>query len=106
MYLTYRAIVALLVFVALILFQIILSKRDNKWAGLIIPIISFGLSFISILAMPYYLSLAGSVLTIILRVILVFVITNIPTAIFLAIYFIFHKNKKLNEIDKINIQDL
>lgn len=103
MYFLGKTIIALLFFVAIILLQIVLSKRENKWLGLIIPIISFGLSILWILGIPYYLSLSG--LTV--KVILVFILTNIPTAIFLLIYFIYQKNvKKINEIDKMNIQDL
>ena len=102
MYFPINTIIILLFFVAIILLQIVLSKRENKWTGLIIPIISFGLSILWILNIQYYLALSRLTL----KVILVFIITNIPTAIFLAIYFICRKNKKVNEINKMNIQDL
>ena len=67
MYFGIRTIIALSFLVALILFQIVLSKRENKWAGLIIPMISFGLSIIGLLGMPYYLALSGSIIIIILK---------------------------------------
>lgn len=107
MYFYLKSFVALLLLilflVAIILLQIILSKRENKWPGLIIPIISFGLSMLWIMGIPYYLSLSG----LILKVVLVFIITNIPTAFFLAIYFNYRKKKtKIDEIYKMNIQDL
>ena len=103
MYFPVKTIITLLFLVAITLLQIVLSKRESKWSGLIIPIISFALSILWILGIPYYLSLSG----LIFKVILVFIIANIPTAIFLIIYFICHKNvKKINEIDKMNIQDL
>lgn len=103
MYFPVRTIIALLFLVAIILLQIILSKKESKWLGLIIPIISFGLSILWILGIPHYLSLSG----LIFKVILVFIISNIPTTIFLAIYFIYReKVKQMSEIDKMNIQDL
>lgn len=103
MYIPINTIIALLFFAATILLQILLCKREKKWTGLIIPVISFGLSILWILGIPYYLSLSGLVF----KVILVFIITNIPTAIYLAIYFVYQKKtKKISEIDKMNIQDL
>ncbi|MTI70528.1 MAG: hypothetical protein FH751_09790 [Firmicutes bacterium] len=90
MYLPVRTIIALLFFVAIILLQIFLCKRKNKWLGLIIPIISFVFSILWILGIPYYLSM--SALT--LKIIIVFIIANIPTAIFLTIYFIVRNNTK------------
>lgn len=103
MYFPIRTIIVLLFLVAIILLQIILSKRESKWLGLIIPIISFGLSILWVLGIPYYLSFSG----LIFKVILVFIIANIPTAIFLAIYFIYRKKvNQMSEIDKMNIQDL
>lgn len=103
MYFPIRTILALLFLAALILLQITLSKRESKWLGLIIPIVSFGLSILWVLGIPYYLSSSGLAF----KVILVFIIANIPTAIFLVIYFICReKVNKISEIDKMNIQDL
>lgn len=87
MYLPVRTIIGLLFFVAIIFLQILLSKRESKWEGLVIPIISFGLSIIWILGIPNYLSLSGLGY----KVIFVFLLTNIPTVIFLTIYFIYRK---------------
>lgn len=87
----------LLFFLAGVVFlQIFLSKCENKWAGLIIPIISFAFSIITFLnALSIGVAITG------------FIIANIPTAILLAIYFVCHEKKKKNkEIDKMNIQDL
>ncbi len=103
MYFPIRTILALLFLAALILLQITLSKRESKWLGLIIPIVSFGFSILWVLGIPYYLSSSGLAF----KVILVFLIANIPTAIFLAIYFICReKVNKISEIDKMTIQDL
>lgn len=103
MFFPINIIIVLLFFIAIVLLQIILSKRENKWPGLIIPIISFGFSILWILNIPNYLSLSR----LMIKVILVFILANIPTAIFLAIYFICRKKvNKMSEIDKMNIQDL
>lgn len=86
-----------------ILLQIFLSKRESKWPGLVLPIITF------ILSLVYILNIAPteSVRQIIVLIISTFLITNIPTVILLAIYFICQKKvKSIREIDKMNIQDL
>lgn len=103
----YKSIIAFFIILlflnTIILLQIILSKRDSKWPGLIIPIILFGLSILWVLGMPYYLALSGSIF----NVIIVFITTNIPTVLFLSIYFIYRKKvDKISEINKMNIQDL
>lgn len=90
MFFPVRIIIALLLFVAITLLQIFLCKRESRWMGLIIPIISFGLSILWILGIPYYLSSSGLTF----KIFFVFFIANIPTAIFLSIYFILRSNKK------------
>lgn len=88
MYFSVRTIILLVFFAAIILLQIFLCKRKNKWLGLVTPIISFGLSILWILGIPYYLAMSA----LILKIIIVFIIANIPTAIFLYIYFIVRNN--------------
>lgn len=103
MFFPIRTIIALLILVAIILLQVVLCKKGNKWSGLILPIISFGLSFLWVAGTPYYMALYNRLLD----MILVFIVTNIPTAIFMAIYLIYRdKKKRISEIDKMNIQDL
>ena len=43
-------IFSLIVFAGLIILQIFLSKRDNKWVGLILPIITFLFSLVIVLS--------------------------------------------------------
>lgn len=85
--------------------QVFLSKRENKWPGLVLPIITFGCSLLVLLGMMAYEG--DTVGTIILRIIEALIICNIPTFILLAIYFAVRKDKRKNkEINKMNIKDL
>lgn len=63
--------------------QIFLSKSRSKWPGLVLPIITFGLSLIWILNIT---SMDSIIQTIALIFTTIF-ITNIPTVILMAIYF-------------------
>ena len=144
-----------------IILQVFLSKRDNKFVGLIIPIIQFVLSIVIVLS--FSLSTVAFVsydsdentnisysevyedatmsedlddeyddydeyddadvgefsdygddevgsstgISVLPSVIISFLLTNIPTAISLIIYFVNRKGKpKKKQLDKINIQDL
>ena len=92
----------LAILVGVILLQIYLSKREGKWPGLVLPIISFFISFI------YPLNMAiPSVGGFIFALILGWLIANIPTIILLAIYFACRgKQRRNKQLDKMNIQDL
>lgn len=85
-----------------ILLQIFLSKCENKWLGLILPILSALLSLFWPLNMAVVTGLTG-----ILMVLLVWLIANIPTAILLVIYFACReKLRHKQNLNKMNIQDL
>lgn len=124
-------IIALLLFLAgIVWLQIFLSNSKNKWLGLIIPIIYFMFSLVISLSLPMYMipqtpvtsTIKGSAVTnrlaasqqerpgiisMLAAVIPVFLISNIPTLIFLAIYFACRERIKLKkELDKMNVQDL
>ena len=82
--------------------QIFLSKRENRWPGLILPLLSFLYSLLMVCSavaynggIPWGAILASLVLG------------NIPTVILLAIYAAcrekFHKR---SELDKMQIKDL
>lgn len=111
--------------------QVFLSKTKNKWLGLIIPLICFIFSIITISNLVMYTSMKTvsvtetidgvtvtdkiineqsdkpSMISMIVTIIPVFLISNIPTIIFLAIYFACRDKLKLrNELEKMNIQDL
>ena len=100
-----RTFVGLLFIAGVILLQIYLSKSESKWPGLVIPIISF------LFGLLYPLNMIapseGVTVDFIVSVVLVWIIGNIPTIIFLAIYFACRgKQRRNKQLDKMNIQDL
>ena len=82
--------------------QIFLSKRENRWPGLILPLLSFLYSLLMVCSavaynggIPWGAILASLVLG------------NIPTVILLAIYAACRERfRKRSELDKMNIKDL
>lgn len=111
--------------------QIFLSRKRNKWLGLIIPLICFLFSILMVCSMAIYTGPATttvtqivdgvqvtnetitsqqekpSMITILATVLPVFIVANIPTVIFMAIYFASREKLKLkSELDKMNAQDL
>lgn len=100
-----NALIGLILLAGIIILQIFLSKRENKWLGLILPIINVMFSILGVLGLAVY----GyqSTTEIILQLTMVFILFNIPTIILLAIYFACReKLKKSKEIDKMKIEDL
>ena len=85
------------------LLQIFLSKRESKWPGLVLPTITFLWSLLMVLnvtAMETMKAVIASVLSTLIA-------GNIPTFILLAIYFTCRgKQKKKNEVEKMQINDL
>lgn len=126
------AIIIMLLFLSgSIWLQIFLSKKKNKWLGLIIPIICFMFSVMTVLSLSMYTNMGTtsmteiidgvvvtnktttlqserpSIISMLVSIIPVFLISNIPTIIFLAVYLACREKLKLrNELDKMNIQDL
>jgi len=98
-------LILLMVLVGIVFLQIFLSKRQSKWPGLVMPIISF------LFGLLYPLNMVapseGITIGFIIQMIVVWLLGNIPTFILMAIYLgcrdKFRKNK---QIDKMNIQDL
>lgn len=82
-----------------------LSRKKNKWPGLILPIFSFLISLVCVfnIASPHNVSMAS----LWWMILVVFVITNIPTAVLLLIYYLGRKSlAKKDELERMNIQDL
>lgn len=127
-----RTMIFLVILVGIILLQIHLSKKENKWLGLILPLITLCFSILAVLGMATYTIYTTEIQTItengeiikeiientpkepitsatstVFSAIYVFVIYNIPTVILLAIYAGCREKKKKNlELEKMNIQDL
>lgn len=86
-----------------ILLQRFLSKRESKWPGLVLPLLSFLLSLTGILNIMD----TGSVSQNLLLVLTVVLLGNIPTVILLAIYWACReKRRRKDQIEKMNIDDL
>ena len=104
-----RAAITLLFLLAFIaggiLLQIFLSKKENKWLGLILPIIAFAYSLLTISSLARtddmsWWSILGMVASTLF-------IANIPTVILLVIYFGCRERiKRKKALEKMNIQDL
>ena len=79
-------IVLLILLVGGIFLQIFLSKKENKWFGRILPIITF--SFSVLITLIYLLSfMAGTpIWQVFIALSLVFVLHNIPTIILCIVY--------------------
>lgn len=97
--------VLLLLIAGAIVLQIFLARRDSRWAGLVLPIISFAYSLLAVFGMAAYVG--ESTGQVILQAISILIFMNIPTFILVAIYFALKNERRKNkEINKMNIKDL
>lgn len=98
-------IILLLIFAGIIWLQLFLSKKSNKWFGLIIPAIFFVYSILLVLNIAVFDNMSGwDVFSLLAST---FLLSNIPTIILLVIYFACREKIKRNdELQKMNIQDL
>jgi uncharacterized membrane protein (GlpM family) len=86
-----------------IVLQIFLSRRENRWLGLILPIITFLISVVYVLNVVN----VGDTTSTVIALISVLLWANIPTAVFLVIYFACReKYKRKRNLDKMKTQDL
>ena len=86
-----------------ILLQIFLSKRESKWPGLVLPVITFLCSVLMVLNV----TVMESVRAAIAAAISALIAGNIPTLILLAIYFSCRgKARRKSEVEKMHISDL
>ena len=86
-----------------ILLQIFLSKRESKWPGLVLPVITFLCSVLMVLNV----TVMESVRAAIAAAISAWIAGNIPTLILLAIYFSCRgKARRKSEVEKMHISDL
>ena len=102
-----RATIALAVLLILtaggVLLQIFLSKRPEKWPGLVLPGICFLFSLIALLNV----AALGSVGETIGTVLLTLVLYNLSTLVLLLIYKVCRRKfSTAGEVEKMNIADL
>lgn len=101
------SLIILLVFiVGGVLLQIWLSKRESRWPGLILPL----LTLLSSLLLPLNVADTGSVSRNILLVLVTLLAGNIPTLVGLAIYWAarerFRVRKQMEKMGKQDIGEL
>ena len=95
----------LIIIVGVIALQVFLSGRESKWPGLVLPIMAFLFSFLYPLSMTA--PTAGVNVVAVVQLFLTFVVGNIPTGVFLSIYFACRKKQHCSrQLDKMKIQDL
>lgn len=88
-----------------IFLQIFLSKKENKYLGLILPLILFLFSLLPVLNLAYLPEMSGWQMAAQIATVLIF--GNLYTFILLGSYFLCReKRKKQRQLDKMNIQDI
>ena len=87
-----RIFVFIALLAAIILLQVYLSKKENKWFGLVLPIICFLFALI-VVPLNMIAPTSGIDMEYIVKHTIAFIIFNIPTIIFMAIYFVCRKTK-------------
>lgn len=103
-----RFIIVFLLFFLVILvggisLQIFLSKRESRWPGLVLPMLTFLWSLLG----PLNLMDTGSVTQNILMVLVTLLAGNIPTLILLAIYWAVREKRRVkDQIDIMKIDEL
>ena len=99
---TISLVFLLALLVGAVLLQIFLSKREGRWPGLILPLLSFLYSLLMACSAVAYEGGVpwGAVLASL-------VLGNIPTVLLLAIYAACRERpRKRSELEKMNIKDL
>ena len=92
-----RIIALYAVLAAIILLQIFLSSRENKWFGLIMPVISFLFALVVVL-LNTIVPATGVGVDYILNLVVAFAVYNIPTVVFMVIYIVCRKRKCKKEV--------
>ena len=87
-----RIIILLAVLAGIICLQIFLSKRAIKWCGFVLPIISF-LFALLIVPLNMMAPAGGLDFSFVLTMVVTFLVFNIPTAVFMVIYYACRKPK-------------
>lgn len=83
--------------------QVFLSKRESRWPGLILPLLTFLWSLLG----PLNVMDTGSVSQNVLTVLVTLLAGNIPTLILLAIYWAVREKRRVkDQIDKMKIDEL
>jgi len=98
----FKWLILIMFLVGIVILQMFLSKRENKWVGLILPMINVIASMMAVYSMAFFHK--KSFTEIIVQFSVIFISWNISTVSLISIYFTCRqkfKNKK--EMDKVNI---
>ena len=98
-------ILFLLICAAIISLQVYISKKESKYLGLILPVISliFSLMYVAGIAAFDSFSQVENYMALFIA----FLVANIPTIILVFIYLGIREKKNMKkELDKMNIKDL
>ena len=98
------SLIILLVFlVGIVLLQIFLSRRESRWPGLVLPL----LTFLSALLLPLNVMDTGSVSENILLAVVTLLAGNIPPLVLLAIYWAAREKYRVrDQMEKMGKQDI
>ena len=91
--------------VGMLALQAALARMESRWPGLVLPLITFLRSVFTPIGMVG--SAGGPTAGFVLQVLLMWLLSNIPTAVLLAIYFACRtRQRRKKQLEKMNIQDL
>ncbi len=83
--------------------EIFLSKRESRWPGLVLPLLTFLAAILQVLNIMD----TGSTSRNVLMVLVTLLVGNIPTLVLLAVYWAVREKRRVKEqIDKMHIDDL
>ena len=86
-----------------VLLQIFLSRRESRWPGLVLPL----MTFLCALLLPLNIMDTGSVSRNILLVVVALLAGNIPTLVLLAIYWAAREKRRTRaQMEKMGKQDI
>lgn len=88
-----------------VLLQLWLSRRESRWPGVVLPVLSFLLTLL--IPLSLVLPPEGVTVRFVLSAALSWLVANIPTAVLLLIYFSCReKLRRSRQLEQMNIQDL
>lgn len=93
----------LVVLVGGICLQIFLSRRESRWPGLVLPLLTFLHALLLVLNVQDTGSVSGNVLTVAVALLA----GNIPTLVLLAVYWAAREKRRVRrQMDRMKIDDL
>ncbi|MCI8399594.1 MAG: hypothetical protein HFF90_09390 [Oscillibacter sp.] len=83
--------------------QVYLSRRESRWPGLVLPLLTFLLAVLMVLNVADTGSVSENVLT----VVVVLLVGNVPTMVLLSIYWAVREKRRVrDQVEKMRIEDL